>query len=122
VENGKDECGTISCVVNEEPDGFVSIIIADDGAGINIQRVSQKAIENGLHTQEELDTMSDEEICMLIFSDNFSTKSEVSELSGRGIGLSAVKSELERIGGYMKISTKSGVGATFAFYMPHIKK
>ncbi len=115
AENGKDEFGTITCVGSIGENKKLQIVIADDGAGINIQKVANKAIENGICTQEEIDKMSDNEIAMLIFSDNFSTKDEVSELSGRGVGLAAVKAELEALGGDMSIATIKGRGTTFIF-------
>ncbi|MEY4505363.1 MAG: hypothetical protein RL154_1663 [Pseudomonadota bacterium] len=117
AEIGKDEIGTISCVVSEDNSGIVRIVIADDGAGIDTDKVAKKAVELGCCTQEDTDKMSTDEIAMLIFNDRLSTKEEVSELSGRGVGLAAVKAELEKIGGTMSVSTQAGIGATFAFYI-----
>jgi two-component system chemotaxis sensor kinase CheA len=119
AEIGKDEVGTITCVASLDKNSNIQIVIADDGAGVNIKRVSKKAIENGICTEADIAKMSNEEIAMLIFSDNFSTKEEISELSGRGVGLAAVKAELENIGGHMHISTQQNKGATFAFYIPY---
>ncbi len=113
----KDENGTISCVVSTD-DECVQITIADDGRGMDATKIAQKAIENGMVTQEQVANMPEDEILELIFEDGFSTKTEVNDISGRGVGLGAVKSELQKIGGSLKITTKIGVGSTLIFKIP----
>jgi signal transduction histidine kinase len=121
VSCGKEELGTISCAVSDTG-GVLEITIADDGAGIDATKVAQKAVERGICTQEQISIMSKNDIAELIFSDNFSTKDEVSEFSGRGVGLGAVKAELENAGGWMKVSTVSGTGTTITFFLPYSSK
>jgi Histidine kinase-, DNA gyrase B-, and HSP90-like ATPase len=118
---GKEEFGTLSCMVSDMED-VLQIIIADDGVGIDIKKVTRKAIASGIYTQEQLETMSQDDIGLIIFCDNFSTKDDVSDISGRGVGLAAVKSELENAGGWMKVSTTSGAGATMTFFLPYSNK
>jgi len=112
-ENGKDEIGTITCSIKENDD-TLSIIIADDGKGIDIKQIKQKAQSLGIDTTK----MTDKEILYLIFEDKLSTSNELSTISGRGIGMSAVKEELENLNGKINISTQLGVGTTFEFIIP----
>jgi len=113
MENNKDEKGLISCSFKKE-NGTIHLIISDDGAGIDAQRIKNKLQEKGIETL----SLSDEELYLHIFDDNFSTKEEVSTLSGRGIGLSAVKNELQKLGGKVEIRSQKGVGTVFEFVLP----
>ncbi len=112
-ESGKDEIGTISCTVNKSGENLY-VVIADDGGGIDLEKLKTKAQDLGIDTSN----MSDDEISELIFSDGFSTKEEVSQVSGRGVGMAAVKSEIDKLGGFIKISSQRGVGTTFEFVVP----
>jgi len=114
---GKDYSGTISCAVGVSGDDL-QITIADDGTGLDLTKIAKKALEKGLYTKDELEAMSNEEVALLIFHDNFSTSEEVNELSGRGVGLAALKAELDNLGGHMKVSTDTGNGTTFTFFIP----
>lgn len=116
VMRGKDEMGSISCDVTAAEDGW-EICIRDDGAGINTFLVAQTAISKGILTQGEVDAMSPEMINLLIFNDNFSTKDTLSELSGRGVGLWALKRELDAIGGRLNIMSTEGEGTAFTFFI-----
>ncbi|MFA6137224.1 MAG: cache domain-containing protein [Sulfurimonas sp.] len=116
-ENGKDLQGTISCSFKEIGD-IIEIIISDDGAGINKEEVKAKALEKGLITEEQMNTLSDDEIYSFIFSEQFSTKETITDISGRGVGMNAVKVELEKIGGTIKINTQENSGTTFIFSIP----
>ncbi len=113
ILNNKDEIGSISCTI-DKIDDKLHIVIADDGAGIDIEKIKEKAVQKGI----DISNMSDEDIIYLIFEDNFSTKDEVDELSGRGIGLASLKEECEKLGGEIKVSTQKGVGSTFEFILP----
>lgn len=117
VENGKDEVGTISCSFSQENNKF-EIIVSDDGAGINKEMVLKKALEEGIVTEDKVDSLSDSEIYYFIFSENFSTKEEVTDISGRGVGMNAVKVEIEKLGGTIEISTQENVGTSFTFSVP----
>lgn len=110
VENVKDEKGTIQCSF-EKKDDALYILISDDGAGISKEKLLQKA--------EELNLEVPKNIYELIFHDRFSTKNEITDISGRGVGMSAVKSELELLGGKVEINSEIGVGTTFVFTLPY---
>lgn len=117
IMRGKDEMGLISCALTALKDGL-EIRIQDDGAGINTFLVAQTAMAKGMLTQDEVDAMSVEEINLLIFNDHFSTKEVVSALSGRGVGLGALKHELDAVGGSVSIMSTDGEGTTFRFFIP----
>jgi two-component system chemotaxis sensor kinase CheA len=118
IKLGKDEKATISCNISENED-FITVEIVDDGKGIDPQIIKDKALEKSIYTKRELDQMSDEQLQLIIFEDAFSTKENVSELSGRGIGLGAVKSECEELGGKIQIQSIINKGSTFRFIFPN---
>lgn len=111
----KDEYGKIECSFRMSNDKL-EIIISDDGAGIDRDKLIAKAIEAGVISSGE--GMSDSEIFNLIFLDNFSTKDEVSTLSGRGVGMSAIKAELDRLGGSIEITSTKNIGTSVRFLLP----
>lgn len=96
----------------------VFIEIEDDGAGINRTNVLEKAISNGLLTASEAEHLTDEEIFQYIFSSGFSTAKEVSDLSGRGVGLDVVKSKIESLGGHVSVLSQEGKGSRFVIQLP----
>ena len=112
-EIGKDEIGSIVCTVKQENSNLY-ITIADDGAGIDIEKIIKKAISLGI----DIDNFNEKELEALIFSDQLSTKDEVSKISGRGVGMAAVKSEIEKLGGLIKINSQKNIGTTFEFVVP----
>jgi two-component system chemotaxis sensor kinase CheA len=114
---GKEEEANIGCNISLRNE-HITISISDDGAGINLERVKAKAISLGMFREEQMKTMPKKDIINLIFSDSFSTADEVTDLSGRGVGLSAVKHELEKIGGRLEVITSEGEGSTFNFIIP----
>jgi two-component system chemotaxis sensor kinase CheA len=116
LEIGKDEIGTISCSFEQKND-TLHIIIADDGAGINTQKIKNKLNEKGIET----DNLTDNEIFDHIFDDSLSTKDVVCDISGRGVGMSAVKNECKKIGGEINITSSKDHGTTFEFVVPLIK-
>jgi two-component system chemotaxis sensor kinase CheA len=113
LEKGKDEIGSVACSFIRE-NGELIITISDDGAGIDKDKIKSKLSEVGLF----VDDMNDSEIYASIFNDNFTTKDKVSEISGRGVGMSAVKGELEKLNGTYKINTQKDIGTTFIFRLP----
>ena len=113
LEKGKNERGTISCYINET-ENELKIIISDDGAGLDIDKIKTKAIDLNI----DFTSLNDDEIYGIIFYEKFSTKSTVSETSGRGIGMSAVKKELDKLNGVIKIITEKDKGTTFEFVIP----
>lgn len=112
---GKPREGTVMLTAAHRS-GRVLIDVADDGGGINRERVRQLAVERGLVS--EADVLSPGEIEDLLFLPGFSSKSEVSELSGRGVGLDVVRNEIHRLGGRVSIQSDPGEGTTFSVSLP----
>jgi two-component system chemotaxis sensor kinase CheA len=98
--------------------GQVNIEISDDGAGIDIARVKQKAIERGILNPERAEKMSDREVLNLIFLPGFSMAKAVTNLSGRGVGMDVVKSHIEKIGGVVDLFSRPGEGTTVKIKIP----
>ncbi|MEA3554226.1 MAG: ATP-binding protein, partial [Campylobacterota bacterium] len=117
VENDKDEIGTIECKY-EIIDNDLKIIISDDGAGINIDKLSQSAIKNNIKNSDELSSMRDDEKLFLVFEDNLSTNENISTTAGRGVGMSAIKNEVEKLNGNIEIKNYTSKGVEFIFTLP----
>ncbi len=116
-ERGKDEVGTI--FLNAYQDGNnVAIEVGDDGNGIDVEKVKNKAIAKGTITEEQAALMSDKEIVDLLFKPSFSTAEKVTDVSGRGVGLDVVKSKIEALGGDVEVKTTYGEGSTFIIRLP----
>ncbi|WP_425616249.1 chemotaxis protein CheW [Anatilimnocola sp. NA78] len=98
--------------------GQVNIEIIDDGAGLNLDRIKQKAIERGLVTAEHAARMADRDIAQLIFLPGFSTAEKISNVSGRGVGMDVVKTNIEKIGGTVDLQTQAGRGTTIKIKIP----
>jgi two-component system chemotaxis sensor kinase CheA len=118
IAAGKEEAATVSCHM-ELKDGSMIIELSDDGAGMNPEIIRKRAAEKGILAEHLLQELSDKSVIELIFHDEFSTKEVISELSGRGIGLSSVKAEVEKLGGAVEVRTESGKGTTFLFRLPY---
>lgn len=117
----KDEYGTIKTKFYSQNDSDIVIEISDDGGGINVNQVVNKAISENVITRNEANTLSHEEKLALIFEDNITTKNTADVISGRGVGLAAVKQELEKLNGKIHISSNSN-GTTFQFILPNIDR
>lgn len=98
--------------------GMVNIEIAEDGGGINSDAVRAKALKNGMITQEQADQMSEREIANLIFKAGLSTATAVTNVSGRGVGMDVVRTNIEKIGGTIEIQSRLGQGTTFRIKIP----
>ena len=98
--------------------GQVHIEISDDGGGIPAEKIKKKAIENGVITAEQASKMSDQEICKMIFLPGLSTAEEVTNISGRGVGMDVVKTNIEKISGAIDLDTEVGRGTTFKIRVP----
>lgn len=109
---GKSRAGDISLIGKVQGNEIV-IEVADDGRGLDIEKIGQTAVAKGIITPAELALMSKEEIQALIFRPGFSTKTEVSEISGRGVGLDVVKNTIDRLQGQIRIESQVGVGCIF---------
>jgi len=116
---GKDPKGTISCdisVVNNR----LEINYKDDGRGIDIDQIKSKVLEKQLLSEEILNSLDEEKVLMLIFIDSFSTKEIVTDISGRGVGLSSLQNEVEKLEGSIKITNHPKEGVEFLFILPII--
>ena len=101
------------------PDGnSVVIEVEDDGKGIDIEKVKEKAIDKNLITLQQSQLMEDNEIIQLLFNPGFSTVKEVSDLSGRGVGLDVVKTKIEALGGTVEVTSEKNVGSKFTIRLP----
>ncbi|MBC7562471.1 MAG: chemotaxis protein CheA [Gemmatimonadaceae bacterium] len=114
---GKPEQGTIRLSAHHEG-GHVVIEIADDGAGINASRVRRKAIERGLVKADVAEAMPDAQILRYIFEPGFSTAEQVTNVSGRGVGMDVVRSNIDAIGGTVELSSQHGRGTTVRIKIP----
>ena len=98
--------------------GQVTIEVSDDGAGVDIAAVKRKAIDRGLATPEQVRVLSDQEAIQLIFLPGFSTAATVTSMSGRGVGMDVVKTNIEQIGGKVSMHSEAGVGTTLRMRIP----
>jgi two-component system chemotaxis sensor kinase CheA len=114
---GKPETGQIRLNAFHEG-GHIIIEIADDGRGLSLDRIRAKALAAGLTTEAELAAMSDEQVQRFIFRAGFSTAAAVTAVSGRGVGMDVVKTNIERIGGTIEVRSIQGAGSTFTIKIP----
>lgn len=114
---GKSPEGRISLRAYHEG-GQVIIEIGDDGAGLDLQKIRQKAMTNNLFSAEQLSKMTDREVIHLIYQPGFSTAETVTHVSGRGVGMDVVKTNIERIGGTIDVQSVLGKGTTFKIKIP----
>ena len=117
VACGKPEFGEIYVSASHEA-GQINIDISDDGRGLNLDRIRQKVLANGLASEEQVAQMSTEELCRFIFAPGFSTAARVTSVSGRGVGMDVVRSNIESIGGSVDLSTVAGSGSRFSLKIP----
>jgi len=109
--------GTISMQAYHEG-GHVGIDVTDDGMGIDIDNIKNNAIQKGLSTPSEIARMDERELLALLFTPGFSTAAKVTDVSGRGVGMDVVKTNIERMGGTIEIMTRPGEGTTFRLTLP----
>jgi two-component system chemotaxis sensor kinase CheA len=114
---GKDETGTISLKAYNEGNQIV-IQIDDDGKGLDVDMLKNKALEKGLITEKEADNMSDSEAFTLIMKPGFSTAAAVTNVSGRGVGMDVVKTNIEKVNGIIDIESEKGVGSSIRLKIP----
>ncbi len=114
---GKQEKGTIRLNAYHEG-GSITIEIADDGKGLNFAAIRKKAAERGIATDSEVERMSDAQVAKFIFHPGFSTAAKVTSVSGRGVGMDVVKTNIELIGGTVDIRSEQGRGTTFTIKIP----
>jgi two-component system chemotaxis sensor kinase CheA len=114
---GKDPEGTLKLKASQEV-SHVVIEVSDDGAGIDVEKVRRKAIERGLVTENRAAQMAERELLQLIFLPGFSTASAVTNVSGRGVGMDVVRTNVEKIGGKVEIDSRAGKGTTLRMRIP----
>ncbi|RVU30070.1 chemotaxis protein CheA [Neptunomonas marina] len=112
---GKDETGIVHLNAYHQG-GYIVIEIKDDGRGLNTERIREKALENGLISPDQ--PLAESEIHELIFRAGFSTAAEVSDLSGRGVGMDVVRKNIESLGGHVSVQSETGKGSTFTVSLP----
>jgi two-component system, chemotaxis family, sensor kinase CheA len=117
AERGKPPVATLE-IRAERQAGQVLVDVSDDGGGVAVDRVRAVAKSRGLVTDETLRMMTESDVIDLLFAPGFSTASEVTELSGRGVGLDAVRATVERVGGRVAIESRAGLGTTVRFALP----
>lgn len=117
LERGKPEVGTIFLNAYQEGNNVV-IKVGDDGNGINTEAVKAKAIERGIVTAEQAENLSQKDIINFLFMPSFSMAKQITDISGRGVGLDVVKSGIEQLGGDVSVSTELGKGTTFTVRLP----
>ncbi len=117
ISNGKSELGSISCTTMADEEK-IEIIVCDDGAGIDIEEIRKMAVSNSVMSFEEAAAASEEEVIQVLYSDGFTTADEVTELSGRGVGLPAVKAEVEKLKGTIHVESRKGHGTCFRIIVP----
>ncbi len=116
IKNGKNETGRIELSARQVG-GEIWIMIKDDGAGLNREKLLSKALEKGVIQENELD-MPDEKVWNLIFAPGFSTAEKVSDISGRGVGMDVVLKNVEKIRGKVEVSSEDGIGTTINLRIP----
>ena len=114
---GKSRMGTIIIKAYHEG-GYVNIDVIDDGAGVNIEKIKNKAIEKGLASSSEVANMTEQEVLTFLFKPGFSTVEAITDVSGRGVGMDVVKTNIEKLGGTIEIFTAASRGSTFRILLP----
>jgi two-component system chemotaxis sensor kinase CheA len=117
VHAGKKAKGLIRIVASKQQD-HVLIEVSDDGKGIDYDEIKKAAVRKGVMSQGQADAASGRELLDLLFNPGFSTKSEVTEVSGRGVGLDVVKRAVEELGGSVMVTSSKGAGTTFSLWLP----
>lgn len=115
LKAGKTEVGHINLRVNLENDE-ITLVITDDGAGVNLAKVKQKAIEKGMLVADQ--EITEQALMSIIFEPGFSTADAISQIAGRGVGLDAVRSDIAALGGRIDVNNVVGAGAMFNIYLP----
>lgn len=117
IAAGKDATGNVYISAKQDSNNVI-ITVSDDGKGLNKEMLKRKAVEKNLYTKEQVEKLTDEEIYNIILLPGFSTASQVTEVSGRGVGMDIVKSNISEIGGVMIINSEEGKGTTFTLKIP----
>ena len=114
---GKPRTGEVGLIARHEGNNVV-IMVTDDGAGIPAEKIRKKAVEKGMITQEEADKLDDADAVRLIFLPGFSTAEQITDISGRGVGMDVVRSKIESLSGHVDVETKVDEGSVFKIKLP----
>ena len=114
---GKPRTGEVGLIARHEGNNVV-IMVTDDGAGINADKIRNKAVEKGMISREEADALPDSDAVRLIFLPGFSTAEVITDVSGRGVGMDVVRSKIESLGGNVDVETKIDEGSVFKIKLP----
>ncbi|MFT6979258.1 MAG: two-component system chemotaxis sensor kinase CheA [Marinobacter psychrophilus] len=114
---GKPRVGTITLSAEQEGD-HILLLITDDGAGMNADVLRRKAVEKGMYDQDGADRLTDQECYNLIFAAGFSTKDQISDVSGRGVGMDVVKTKISQLNGQLSVVSKLGEGSSIVIKVP----
>ncbi len=117
VAKGKPRVGEVGLIARHEGNNVV-IMVTDDGAGIDADKIRKKAVEKGLYSQEEVDKMDDADAVRIIFLPGFSTAEKISDISGRGVGMDVVRSKIESLSGHVDVETHVNEGSVFKIKLP----
>ncbi len=117
IASGKGPEGTLTLRAYHEG-GHVAVEVADDGAGLNVDRIAQKAVENGLLRPDQVANMDRRDIMAMVFQPGFSTAAKVTNVSGRGVGMDVVKTNIESIGGAVSVDSTPGEGTVWRLTIP----
>jgi two-component system chemotaxis sensor kinase CheA len=117
LASGKPEKSLVRLEARQEGDHIV-LIIADDGRGMSAERIRAKAVEKGLISEEEANTLDERQSLNLIFLPGFSTKTQISDVSGRGVGMDVVKTNIQKLNGSIEIRSEPGKGSVFIISLP----
>ncbi|WP_353079376.1 chemotaxis protein CheA, partial [Synechococcus lacustris] len=117
LKAGKSETGHVMLNAFHEG-GYIIIEISDDGKGLALERIKQKALSNGLVSEQELASLTSQQIQQFIFKAGFSTAEAITSVSGRGVGMDVVKTNIEKIGGTIELHSIEGQGSTFTIKIP----
>lgn len=116
-EKGKPPKGKIRLSASQREENVV-IEVSDDGRGLDKEKIKKKAVERGSIDEEEVNEIPEEDLYMFVFNSHFSTKDEVTEISGRGVGMGVVKETMDSLGGEVSISSEKGEGTTIKLTLP----
>jgi two-component system chemotaxis sensor kinase CheA len=117
AEYGKPETGTVWLSAGQEGSNIV-IMVADDGGGLDTNKLAEKAVEKGLVSREDVEAMSERDIMQFIFAPGFSTAKQISDISGRGVGMDVVRTNIEKLGGIIEISSELNKGTKIIIKLP----
>ena len=117
IAAGKGPEGTLTLRAYHEG-GHVAVEVADDGAGLDVDRIAQKAVEKGLLRADQIPNMDRRDIMAMVFQPGFSTAAKVTNVSGRGVGMDVVKTNIENIGGAVSVDSKAGEGTVWRLTIP----